>query len=464
MNCKFCNAELPEGVALCAACGKENLEEIPVETVNEEMAQETVEEISEEATEEMAVENAEETVEEAPVKKTALWVKILAVVGALALAAVLIGAVIYGVGATRKAESYTVSDAKAVKARDTVVATVGEMELTNSALQIYYRQAINDFYSSYGYYLDSSVLDFDKPLDEQFYDEENGVTWQKFFLDSALSSWSRYAALHMQAKEVGYELNAEMEDYLADIPNQLDEMAASYGYDTVAAMLEADMSPACDETGYMSYLSTTIYAGQYLDSIYDSLVPTMEEIETYYAANEAALNEQGIVNDGSITVDARHILICPEGGTEDADGNITYSEAEWEACRQEAQDLLDKWQAEDGTEEGFAQYAMEYTEDPGSMTTGGLYTDIYVGQMVAPFEDWCFDENRKYGDTGLVQTSYGYHIMYFVESREIWVTNISDSIIYERSLAIVDEAAAKWPMDANYKKIALGTTAEETAE
>ena len=80
------------------------------------------------------------------------------------------------------------------------------------------------------------------------------------------------------------------------------------------------------------------------------------------------------------------------------------------------------------------------------MATGGLYTDVYVGRMVEPFENWCFDESRQYGDTGLVRTNYGYHIMYFVESREVWVGSVQDTIISERSLAIVDEAVAKWPM------------------
>ena len=30
------------------------------------------------------------------------------------------------------------------------------------------------------------------------------------------------------------------------------------------------------------------------------------------------------------------------------------------------------------------------------------------------FNDWCFDASRKTGDTAIVKTQYGYHIMYFV--------------------------------------------------
>ena len=478
MNCKFCNAELAEEVTLCPVCGKENAEdavemaedvvyqeadaceaeetaEETVMEIAEATAEESVEETVEEPMEETVEEPTEETVEEP--KKTKTWVKVVAIVCALAIALVLAGSIYFGIkGSAPAAKSYTVSDEKAVKAQHTVVATVGDLGLTNSELQVFYLQAVEEFYNYYGYYLDASILDLEKPLDTQFYDEEAGITWQKYFLDSAISVWSRYAALNMAAKEAGYQLDAESQAYVDSMMEQMTTAASQQGFASVYEMIQASMGAACEEAGYFSFLSTNVYAGQYLNSLYDSLVPTMEEIEAYYAANEEALNQQGIVNDGSVTVDVRHILISPQGGTEDENGTVTYSEDEWELCRVKAQELLDQWQAEDGTEEGFAQYAMNYTEDPGSMTTGGLYTDVYVGQMVEPFENWCFDESRQYGDTGLVQTNYGYHIMYFVESREIWIGSVQDAIISERSMAIVNEAVAKWPVEIKDNKIVLG--------
>ena len=470
MNCKFCNAELPEGMTLCDACGKDNADEIVTEEIPEvlvteeaaELASEAVEtdEVTEEIpageNEENLEELTEEPAEEMPVKKTAWWVKVLAVVGALALVAVLACAVIYGVNRTPKAESFTVSAQKADSVRDTVVATVGDFELTNNELQVFYWQGVEEFYNYYGYYIDSSILDLSKPLDTQFYDEASGVTWQRHFLDNALTTWSRYAALGMHAKEEGFDLSEETKAELETMPQQLEDMAVAYQYANAEEMLKADMGIVCNVDGYLAFLTTNLLAGQYLDSIYDSLVPTDAQIEAYYVENEEMLNTQGISKDNGITVDARHILICPKGGTEDENGTITYSEEEWEACREQAQMLLDQWLAEDGTEEGFAQYATMYTEDPGSMASGGLYTDMYEGQMVAPFEDWCFDASRQYGDSGLVKTTYGYHIMYFVESREIWISNVRDLMISDNSMAIVNEASAKWPVDVNYKKIALG--------
>ena len=39
--------------------------------------------------------------------------------------------------------------------------------------------------------------------------------------------------------------------------------------------------------------------------------------------------------------------------------------------------------------------------------------------MVTAFNDWCFDDSRKAGDTGIVETEYGYHIMYYVGDSDL---------------------------------------------
>ena len=45
--------------------------------------------------------------------------------------------------------------------------------------------------------------------------------------------------------------------------------------------------------------------------------------------------------------------------------------------------------------------------------------------MVEEFENWLFDEARVEGEIGLVETTYGWHIMYFGgESKEVaWRLN-----------------------------------------
>ena len=116
----------------------------------------------------------------------------------------------------------------------------------------------------------------------------------------------------------------------------------------------------------------------------------------------------------------RHILVQPDGGSIDPNtGMTTYTEEEMAKAKVEAENLLKQWQDGEATEESFAELATKHTEDPGSQETGGLYEDVYPGQMVSTFNDWCFAEGRKAGDTGIVETDYGYHVMYYAGHSDI---------------------------------------------
>lgn len=78
--------------------------------------------------------------------------------------------------------------------------------------------------------------------------------------------------------------------------------------------------------------------------------------------------------------------------------------------------MYEEWQSGDQSETSFANLAKEFSDDGGSRSAGGRYSHVYQGQMVETFENWCFDESRKPGDTGLVETTYGVHIMYFISN------------------------------------------------
>ena len=90
------------------------------------------------------------------------------------------------------------------------------------------------------------------------------------------------------------------------------------------------------------------------------------------------------------------------------------TDAAFAAAEQKAQELLAQWEKGDKSAASFGLLANEHSVDTGSNTNGGLYENIYPGQMVENFEVWCFEEGRFHGDTGLVESPYGYHIMFFV--------------------------------------------------
>lgn len=103
-------------------------------------------------------------------------------------------------------------------------------------------------------------------------------------------------------------------------------------------------------------------------------------------------------------VNVRHILISVTD---------TSDEAAMDDAKLKAEDLLAQYESGDKTEEAFAELARTNSADTGA-GDGGLYENVYPGQMVTAFNDWCFDASRKSGDVGIVQTDYGYHVIYFV--------------------------------------------------
>lgn len=84
-----------------------------------------------------------------------------------------------------------------------------------------------------------------------------------------------------------------------------------------------------------------------------------------------------------------------------------------QAAHTTAQAWYDSWCATDRTEASFIAFAEKNSEDPGSVAAGGLYENIAPGQTVDAFDSWCFAPNRSPGDSGLVDTEYGTHVMYY---------------------------------------------------
>ena len=121
-------------------------------------------------------------------------------------------------------------------------------------------------------------------------------------------------------------------------------------------------------------------------------------------------------------------------------GHILFKPATYEnsaKAKAKAEEVLDQFLAGDKTREAFEKLAQQHTED-----SSVFYDNVAPGQMVAPFENWLFDEARKDGDTGIVETSYGHHIMYYLgEEADMpaWKYSVQSTI--------VNEKAEKWFTD-----------------
>ncbi len=107
--------------------------------------------------------------------------------------------------------------------------------------------------------------------------------------------------------------------------------------------------------------------------------------------------------DESRTVSVRHILVVPDDDTDEAD----------KTAKEKAEAIYKKFTDGGSSVGDFKVLAMLYSADGGSSMMGGLYDGIYEGDMVEEFDEWCFDTSRSVGDSDIVKTDYGYHIMYF---------------------------------------------------
>ena len=488
MKCKYCEAELAGWGGFCPVCGKNNAaeeqEEATLEAVvleQEEIVLDAVAPVAEIETEEVSDQPSND------LKKAR---RIAAMSGCIALLAVLATVLFFGIRGGWDAASmfswlqpkeepkapvnqlqgnasYTGTDAHALIMKDVTVATLEDMELNNAQLQIYYWSDVYNFLDENYYYLSYIGFDYTKPLDEQACYFDKTITWQQYFLKGAVETWYSNAALAKLAQEKAFVMPEEYRTDLDSLEADLTKKATEGGYASLDAMVQESFGAGVTFADYKAYLEVYYLGYTYFETLYNSIKPTDAEIEAYFAANEEALTSQGIKKDGTYTIDVRHILVMmdnivaemekEQGPTNAEDkGEDGYTAVQWEACLAAAQKIYDEWLAGDQTEAHFGELANKYSDDnKGEVTNGGIFTFVSKGDMVEDFNSWCFEEGRKPGDTDIVKTKFGYHVMYFVGSEEVWFTQTRSVYIAEKSNEIVDQALSKYTMTVDYSKIVL---------
>lgn len=216
------------------------------------------------------------------------------------------------------------------------------------------------------------------------------------------------------------------------------------------------------DTGYTVYLMVAPSHKAPDSDIYDVrhiLVKFPEEEETADTADEAeeAAEEETTAADGETTeaetteaeTTKEETTAAPEVKVETLDTSkysdvtidlaVNADTAKDKATYKKAQDILKEYLDGDKTASSFAKLAQEYTEDSNG-ADGGLYSDVPRGQMVSEFEDWCLKDGRKEGDVGIVETTYGYHIMYFVK-RDVktWDDDVREALASADLDTYIDE-------------------------
>lgn len=283
--------------------------------------------------------------------------------------------------------------------------------------------------------------------------EANGYSSQKQFINMVYGKGVDYEMLQEQmyrsllasayAQEVfdGYEYSAdELDSYYAEHADELDMLTYSYYYfndsdeaeqtaeEMATALYEAVNGTDVDTFNaylaenhdgaevYSSYLQGASLSATYSDWLLeDGRVPgECTLVETDVGSWYVVMFEERDNNDYPARA-FRHILI----NAQDTDGDGVYSDEEVQAAQEAAELILADWQAGTADEDSFATLANLNSEDSGSNTVGGLYENVFKGQMVAPVNDWVFSEEVQPGDTTVVVYNEGgaytgAHVIYYV--------------------------------------------------
>ncbi len=321
----------------------------------------------------------------------------------------------------------------------------------NRHLQAAFWMEYMNMLSTYGNYVSLIGLDPTIPLYAQ--NESDEKTWEVHFLEYALRGLSQNYALSSYAYANGYEPSEEDLAAVEDITDPDGDFATTYqnqGFPDADTFIQFRLGDGTDAKSYQEYYRMYLAAATCYQNKQTELKEALseEEILAYYEENRESYEAQGKVQINNASV--RHILIQPAGEETD------WTEESWAAAEAEAQAIYEQWQA-DPTEDNFAALASEHTTDPGSKENGGLYENVAPGEMVTEFNDWCFDESRVTGDHGIVKTSYGYHIMYFVDRTDTrsWYDTAAEDMIYEQIQSFVDECVEKYPILIDYTAIRI---------
>lgn len=378
-------------------------------------------------------------------------------------------------------DSYSVSPEEADG--NAIVATAGEAKLTAAQLQFLYYLAVQDYRTG----TDGPMPDFSLPLETQACPLGSGeLSWQHYFLDLALKAWNLRQAMALRTSEPQiiteegfapdpekherylkpempvlkylyqdrdhYEPNSVHQAYLDSLPDSLDEIAARAGFSDaddfarqVLGICAADMvsDAAVLNLGYM-YFTERSY-----DIHFDE-----ETILAHYEANSAAFSSAS-----GKTVSFRHLLLIPENAQVAADGTVTASEEDWALLQTKAEAMLIEWSRNfltvRNSEANFARLANENSADPGSQLNGGLYIHIAKGTLIPELDAWCFDESRQHGDTEIIRTALGLHIVYFSSETPNYLAAAEQDLIRGCYKAELKAALEAYPMTVDYSTVSL---------
>ncbi len=258
------------------------------------------------------------------------------------------------------------------------VATMGDIKISASTYKYFLLMTRDNIEMQVGVTPDQRADFWSQDLGEK--------TAEQMAREMAMDACKEYNALLVRAKSAGTQADqALIDNIVTQTKGNYDNLG-----NTTAAKNRAFLEGYGMSFKEFEDMSKDLALVQtFSENIFNEIAATDDEVKSYYDENSERYD----------LVTVKHILFRTTN-----DNNEDLSEEEKQEKYTLAQEMVDRIKAG----EDMAELAAEYTEDPGSVSTGGEYT-FGRGEMVPEFEEWSYSANI--GDIDIVETSFGYHVM-----------------------------------------------------
>ncbi|AEE95997.1 peptidylprolyl isomerase [Mahella australiensis] len=234
------------------------------------------------------------------------------------------------------------------------------------------------------------------------------------------------------------------DDDKKQVKDQLQQLKDAYGEEAFADMLKQQQMT---EAELEQLLQGDAVQQKLFDQLTAGITVTDEEVKKYYDENK----------DTEFTdpemVKVSHILISIPEDKYSADE--TTKKTEYDKIKPEAEQVLAKAKAGDD----FAELVKQYSDDAGTKDQGGTLTFSREDQIEPAFIEASFALKNKGDISGLVQTSYGYHIIRLeekipskVHTFEEKKQEIHDTLLQQKKNDKITALIEEWKKGSDIKK------------
>lgn len=255
---------------------------------------------------------------------------------------------------------------------------------------------------------------FDESQINQYYDEHKDeldmVTYRSFMISPAKPQKDAEGKVPEQSEAeqqaAKNAARAEADQMLSEINRESDFNTAAAQHAAADAKSQYEADP---DKSLQTHLKSSIVNKEVSAWLFDAARQNGDKAVVEAGNNYFVLYFVTRGKEDTLLPSVRHILF-------EADQDSATDEQK-AAAKTKAEETLTKIQNESDMDSIGGELLKS-----GEAKESKLYEDVPYGSMVETFNDWIFDPARKAGDKGIVETRYGYHVMYYVRTAEhpVW--------------------------------------------